>query len=67
MRRAILIYVFTIVVPACVLLGMGVQSFQRQRQAVETLTAEKLARELETRTHEAAEMAFTQRSHPVAK
>lgn len=41
-RRAILFYIGTIVTPVCGLLGLGLQSFERQRQALDTLTAEKL-------------------------
>lgn len=41
-RRAMLIYVATIVAPVCALLWLGLQSFERQRQAVQTLTTEKL-------------------------
>lgn len=37
-----LIYVATIVAPVCALLWLGLQSFERQRQAVQTLTTEKL-------------------------
>jgi signal transduction histidine kinase len=66
-RRAILIYLATIVAPACGLVWLGVQSFERQRQALATLTAEKLAAELETALHAAAEQALAQHSHPVAK
>jgi hypothetical protein len=35
-RRAILIYVATIVLPAAVLLWLGIQSFERQRHALAT-------------------------------
>jgi signal transduction histidine kinase len=66
-RRAILIYLATIVAPACGLLWLGVQSFERQRQALQSLTAEKLTAALETRTREAAESAFTKNDHPLAK
>jgi len=66
-RRAILIYAGTIVVPACGLLWLGIQSFERQRQALASLTAEKLATELEKRTHAAAVAALTTGRHPVAQ
>lgn len=66
-RRAILIYVATIVAPACGLVWLGVQSFERQRQALATLTAEKLAAEVEAELHKAAERALTLHSHPAAK
>jgi hypothetical protein len=39
------------------LLWLGFQSFERQRQALATLTAEKSAAALETRIHSAAEAA----------
>ncbi|MBL8292307.1 MAG: hypothetical protein JNN08_10755, partial [Bryobacterales bacterium] len=48
-RRAILIYAGAILLPAAGLLWLGVQSTERQRQALATLTAEKLAAELERR------------------
>jgi len=66
-RRAILIYVATIVAPACGLVWLGVQSFERQRQALATLTAEKLKAEMEAVLHTAAERALTLHSHPAAK
>jgi signal transduction histidine kinase len=65
-RRAILIYLVTIVTPVCVLLWLGVQSFDRQRQALATLTAEKLSAEIEARTREAADAAFRDDAHPIA-
>ncbi|HSP66798.1 MAG TPA: HAMP domain-containing sensor histidine kinase [Bryobacteraceae bacterium] len=66
-RRAILIYVVTIVAPACGLVWLGLQSFQRQRQALTTLTAEKLSAELEAALRTAAEEALARHSHPVAR
>jgi signal transduction histidine kinase len=65
--RAILIYIVTIVIPACGLLWLGIQSFERQRQALATLNSERLAGELEKRTRAAAETAFAQHNHPAAK
>jgi signal transduction histidine kinase len=67
MKRGVLIYIGTIFLPACVLLGLGIQSFLRQQQIVEALTAEKLTAELEARTHKSAEAAFSDHSHPVAR
>jgi signal transduction histidine kinase len=67
MKRGVILYIGTIVVPACVLLGLGIQSFQRQRQVVETLTAEKLAADLDVRTRDAAAAALVDHTHPVAK
>src|ERR1700688_1330940 len=75
-RRAILIYIVSIVTPACVLLWLGIQSFERQRQALASLAAEKLEAELETRMRPAAADALDQnaldqisdrRDHPIAK
>src|SRR5947208_2729600 len=66
-RRAIVIYIVTILVPASGLVWLGVQSFERQRQALATLTAEKLATEMQAVLHTAAERALTLRSHPAAK
>jgi len=66
-RRAILIYVATIVAPACGLVWLGVQSFERQRQALAALTAEKLATEMEAVLRTAAERALVLHAHPVAK
>jgi signal transduction histidine kinase len=67
MKRAIILYIGTIVVPACVLLWLGIQSFQRQRQVVETLTAEKLAADLDARTRNAAEAALADHNHPAGR
>jgi signal transduction histidine kinase len=66
-RRALLIYVGTIVAPVCGLLWLGFQSFERQRQALATLTSEKLSAALETRIRDAAEKAFAQPDHPIAR
>jgi hypothetical protein len=61
-RRAIRIYVAAIVVPALVLLYLGLKSVQRQRDAIDALlvsnlrlSGEKLASELEHRTAQLAE------------
>jgi signal transduction histidine kinase len=60
-RRTIAVYLLAIVAPALVLLYFGVESFRRQRQAVESLlrsnlrlSGERLAGELERRTTELA-------------
>ena len=66
-RRAILIYLATIVAPACGLLWLGLQSFERQRQALRSLTAEKLAAALEARTREAAALALETADHSLAR
>src|SRR5262245_53597360 len=65
--RAIAIYVFTIIAPAVVLVWLGIQSFERQRTALATLTAEKLAAEVEARVKTAAEKAIGGARDPVAK
>ena len=66
-RRAVLIYLGTIAAPVCGLLWLGVQSFERQRQSLAALTAEKLAVALESSTLAAARDAFEQTSHPIAR
>ena len=65
-RRAVLIYLLTIVFPVCILLWLGIRSFDRQREALATLTGEKLAATIDTRTREAAGLAFQTPSHPIA-
>lgn len=65
-RRAVLIYLVTIVLPVCLLLWLGIRSFDRQREALATLTAEKLSAAIDTRTREAAGLAFELPSHPIA-
>jgi signal transduction histidine kinase len=61
-RRAILVYLIAIVGPTLVLLFLGLQSVQRQRQAISSLTesnlrlsGERLAGELERRVWQLAE------------
>ena len=61
-RRSIVVYLLAIVAPALVLLYFGVESFERQREALDTLlranlrlSAEKLAAELERRVKEEAQ------------
>jgi hypothetical protein len=66
-RRAIPIYLGTIVVPVGVLLWLGLQSFEWQRQALETLTVEKLEAAVERQTLAAAAQAFSDRAHPIAQ
>src|SRR5688500_12985054 len=66
-RRAVLIYLGTIVAPVCGLLWLGFESFERQRQALASLTEEKLAAELGARTRSAAEAAFSEPDHPIAR
>ena len=66
-RRASLIYVVTVAAPCIVLLWLGVQSFQRQRQALAGLEAEKLSEETEKALQAAAETALAHPPHPAAK
>src|SRR5262245_16691696 len=66
-RRAIAIYVGTIVLPVGVLLWLGLQSFERQRQSLLTLTAEKLAAAVESEATVAAASAFANHAEPIAK
>ena len=66
-HRAILVYLGSIVLPVCGLVWLGVQSFERQRQALDTLRAEKLAAEMQTREQASAEMALTQWRGPIAR
>lgn len=64
-RRAILIYLFAIVGPTLVFLYLGLQSVQRQRQAITSLTVsnlrlsgERLAAELERRAWQLAKTSL---------
>lgn len=65
-RRAILIYLITIIIPVGVLLWMGVKSFERQREALATLTAEKLAAAIDVRKRQAAQAALDDPPQPIA-
>ncbi len=66
-RRASLIYLGAIVLPICGFVWLGVQSFQRQQQALETLLAEKVATETAVRERAAADAALTHRAGPIAR
>jgi signal transduction histidine kinase len=66
-RRALLIYAATIVVPAGVLLWLGIQSFERQRHALASLAAEKLNATVESRMRDAATAVFAGKQHPAAQ
>jgi signal transduction histidine kinase len=66
-RRSILIYAGTIVAPVWALMWLGIQSMERQQQALTTLTAEKFATELDRRMRSAAQIALSHGSHPVAR
>jgi signal transduction histidine kinase len=65
--KLVLIYLGTIVIPAGVLMWLGAQSFERQRQALAALTAEKLSTEMQKQLRQTAEGAFIDREHPIAK
>jgi len=67
LRRAIFIYVGTIVLPVCGLLWLGVQSFERQREALATLQGEKLTAEVTRREEAAAEAALRDSKGPVVR
>ena len=71
-RRAFLVYLLAIVAPALVFLYLGLQSVQRQRQAITSLTAsnlrlsgERLAAELERRVWQFAETSL--RDHDLSQ
>src|SRR4029078_6264703 len=49
--RAILIFLITIVAPVAILLWLGLQSFERQRAAYESLRADNLRPAIEPETH----------------
>ena len=66
-RRSILIYVATVVVPIGALLWLGLQSFERQREALETLRRQTLEAAVDAESRAAAAMAFQTRRHPIAK
>lgn len=66
-RRAVVLYLVTVVLPACALVWLGLQSFERQRDALETLRAEKLETELEARLRAGADAAFSATKHPISK
>jgi signal transduction histidine kinase len=67
LQRAILIYVGTIVIPVCGLVWLGLQSFERQQQALATLRAEKLAEEIQRREIVAVQMALSHGAGQIAK
>jgi signal transduction histidine kinase len=65
-RRAILIYVGTIVIPAAVLVWLGTHSFEIQRQSLEILRAQSLDSDMKAAELEAAKTALDEGSHPIA-
>ena len=67
LRRAIFLYIGAIVLPVCGFVWLGVESFERQRQALNTLQAEKMAAELAERERVAAEDALRSRKGAIAR
>lgn len=67
LRRPILVYLGAIVLPVCGLVWLGLQSFERQRQAIETLRAERLATEMHAREQAAAETALAEHKGGIAR
>ena len=66
-RRSILIYVATVVVPIGALLWLGLQSFERQRQSVQKLTEEKISATIQREARDAAAAALADRRAATAK
>jgi signal transduction histidine kinase len=66
-QRAILIYSIAIVAPACVVLWLGIQSFERQHEALASLAAERLGAEEKRALQTAAEEALKSGHGPVAR
>ena len=66
-RRAIFIYLGTIVVPASVLVYLGVHTFELQRQNLAKLKEEKLEADVRAQTLAVAESVFSGETHPVAQ
>ncbi|HEX5071385.1 MAG TPA: ATP-binding protein [Vicinamibacterales bacterium] len=66
-RRAIWLYTATIVVPVCVLLWLGLQSFERQRQSLARLTQERLALAVDAEARQAAAAALDDHAHPIVR
>ena len=66
-QRAILIYCVAIVAPACVVLWLGIQSFERQHEALANLASERLAAEEEKALDAAARDALERGQGPVAR
>jgi signal transduction histidine kinase len=67
LRRAILIYLATIVVPCLGLLWLGVRSFETQRRALAALKEDKLNQETEKAIRAAAEKALASHQGSIAK
>jgi hypothetical protein len=64
-RRAILIYIGTIVVPVAIFVWLVFQSFEEQRQLLTERTQESIERLTEDLTEEAVEEAFDDRAHQI--
>jgi signal transduction histidine kinase len=66
-RRAIVIYIVTIVLPAAVLVWLGTRAFETQRQNLEKLRMERFADSLKTAMREAGQKALADGVHPIAR
>jgi len=66
-RRTILIYIVTIVVPAGILLYLGIKTFELQRRNLATLKAEKVDVDVKEETLKASEVVFAGGTHPIAQ
>src|ERR1041384_3167330 len=67
LRRAILIYLATIVVPCLGLLWLGVRSFETQRRALAALKEDKLNQETEKAIRAAAGKAVASHHGSIAR
>jgi signal transduction histidine kinase len=65
--RALLLYAATIVLPTCVLVWLGLQSFERQAEALRRLHDEKVRDEVSRRIHAAAAAAFADPARPIVE
>lgn len=65
--RAILIYVGTIVLPVCVLVWLGLQSFNRQSEALRQLELERFRAALDDELLSEAARAFDDAEHPLVR
>jgi signal transduction histidine kinase len=62
-----LLYFATIVAPVCVLLWLGLDSFELQRQAIQALSREKLDTKVDSEARAAAAVAIADGKHPIAR
>jgi signal transduction histidine kinase len=63
--RAILVYLGTIVVPVCALVWLGLQSFERQREALNRLAEDRFRAELAGAARAEAAAALGDPGHPI--